>query len=63
MTRLHLEEDAGKSTHTADGSLVDYNRQGMPLIEIVSGARYAYARRSICILREVKINHSIHWCI
>ena len=36
ITRLHLEEDAGKSTHTADGSLVDYNRQGMPLIEIVS---------------------------
>ncbi len=36
--RLHLEEDAGKSTHAADGShtLVDYNRTGVPLIEIVS---------------------------
>lgn len=36
--RVHLEEDAGKSTHAADGShtLVDYNRTGVPLIEIVS---------------------------
>lgn len=38
ITRLHLEEDAGKSTHAADGThtLVDYNRTGVPLIEIVS---------------------------
>ncbi|WP_206830244.1 Asp-tRNA(Asn)/Glu-tRNA(Gln) amidotransferase subunit GatB [Alicyclobacillus fructus] len=38
ITRLHLEEDAGKSMHAADGShtLVDYNRTGVPLIEIVS---------------------------
>jgi aspartyl-tRNA(Asn)/glutamyl-tRNA(Gln) amidotransferase subunit B len=38
ITRVHLEEDAGKSTHAADGThtLVDYNRTGVPLIEIVS---------------------------
>ena len=36
ITRLHLEDDAGKLTHTAGGTLVDYNRSGTPLMEIVS---------------------------
>jgi aspartyl-tRNA(Asn)/glutamyl-tRNA(Gln) amidotransferase subunit B len=44
ITRAHLEEDTGKSTHVgetgrihgAEGSLIDYNRAGVPLLEIVS---------------------------
>jgi aspartyl-tRNA(Asn)/glutamyl-tRNA(Gln) amidotransferase subunit B len=44
ITRAHLEEDTGKTTHVgrsgrihgADESLVDYNRAGVPLLEIVS---------------------------
>ena len=36
LTRIHLEEDVGKSTHVADGSLLDFNRAGTPLMEIVS---------------------------
>lgn len=36
VTRLHLEDDAGKLTHTDGGTLVDYNRSGTPLVEIVS---------------------------
>lgn len=36
IERLHLENDAGKLTHHTSGSLVDYNRAGAPLMEIVS---------------------------
>ena len=46
ITRAHIEEDTGKLTHVggggrihdADHSLVDYNRSGVPLVEIVSEA-------------------------
>jgi aspartyl-tRNA(Asn)/glutamyl-tRNA(Gln) amidotransferase subunit B len=38
LTRIHMEEDAGKNIHDlrADASLVDLNRAGVPLLEIVS---------------------------
>jgi aspartyl-tRNA(Asn)/glutamyl-tRNA(Gln) amidotransferase subunit B len=38
LTRIHMEEDAGKNIHDAhgDASLVDFNRTGVPLLEIVS---------------------------
>jgi aspartyl-tRNA(Asn)/glutamyl-tRNA(Gln) amidotransferase subunit B len=36
LTRIHMEEDAGKLVHGAHGSEVDLNRAGTPLIEIVS---------------------------
>jgi len=35
LERIHLEEDAGKLIHTTAGSLVDLNRAGVPLVEIV----------------------------
>ena len=36
LTRVHMEEDAGKLIHQDNNSLVDYNRSGIPLLEIVS---------------------------
>ncbi len=36
IIRIHLEEDAGKLIHETDASLIDFNRTGIPLLEIVS---------------------------
>ena len=55
ITRLHLEEDAGKLTHAGDGySLVDYNRQGTPLIEIVSEPDMRTPEEAYAYLEKIK---------
>lgn len=56
ITRLHLEEDAGKSTHADDGdySLVDYNRVGTPLIEIVSEPDMRSPEEAYAYLEKLK---------
>ncbi|NLL71599.1 MAG: Asp-tRNA(Asn)/Glu-tRNA(Gln) amidotransferase subunit GatB [Epulopiscium sp.] len=36
IQQIHIEEDAGKLIHTEEGTFIDYNRSGVPLIEIVS---------------------------
>jgi len=36
INRVHLEEDTGKSVHVGDETLLDFNRSGVPLVEIVS---------------------------
>lgn len=63
IRRVHMEEDTGKLTHLSDGSLVDFNRSGVALLEIVSDpdirsgeeAR-AYAMRIRQILRYLRVN-------
>lgn len=37
ITRAHMEEDAGKSSHSGDFTLINLNRAGIPLLEIVTG--------------------------
>ena len=64
VTRAHMEEDTGKLTHVGMASLVDYNRAGVPLLEIVSEpdirSSYeaeAYARKLRSILQFLGVNH------
>jgi aspartyl-tRNA(Asn)/glutamyl-tRNA(Gln) amidotransferase subunit B len=64
LTRIHMEEDTGKNIHDAhgDASLVDFNRSGVPLLEIVSEPDMrsveeagAYLRTLRSILRYLEI--------
>jgi aspartyl-tRNA(Asn)/glutamyl-tRNA(Gln) amidotransferase subunit B len=65
LTRIHLEEDVGKLNHGMHESLIDYNRAGTPLMEIVSepaiqSAEEAYAY--LTALRAVMIQGDISDC-
>lgn len=55
ITRAHLEEDAGKNTHPAGKqySLVDLNRAGTPLLEIVSEPQMHTAQEAKAYVREL----------
>lgn len=53
---IHMEEDAGKLIHDAEGnSLVDYNRAGVPLIEIVSEPDMSSAEEVIAYLEKLRM--------
>ncbi len=56
LNRIHMEEDAGKSIHTEDANdtLVDYNRAGVPLIEIVTEPDLRSADEAYAFLTEVR---------
>ncbi|KAA0942077.1 Asp-tRNA(Asn)/Glu-tRNA(Gln) amidotransferase subunit GatB [Sporosarcina sp. ANT_H38] len=55
IERVHLEEDAGKLTHSDEGhSLVDLNRQGVPLIEIVTEADVRSPEEAYAFLEKLK---------
>lgn len=63
ITRLHMEEDAGKLTHGDGYSLVDFNRQGTPLVEIVSepdirtpAEAYAYLEKLKSIIQYTGVS-------
>ena len=54
IERLHLEEDAGKNIHGAGNSLVDLNRQGTPLLEIVSEADMRSPEEAYAYLEKIR---------
>lgn len=62
ITRVHLEEDTGKLTHKADKSYVDFNRGGVPLVEIVTEPNFHdgedvknFLEELQCIVRSIEI--------
>ncbi|MEZ5173012.1 MAG: Asp-tRNA(Asn)/Glu-tRNA(Gln) amidotransferase subunit GatB [Bacteroidia bacterium] len=56
LTRIHMEEDAGKSMHDQDpyDSLVDLNRAGVPLLEMVSEPEIRSGEEAYAYLTEVR---------
>ncbi len=54
VERIHIEEDAGKLLHTKVGTLVDYNRAGVPLIEIVSKSDIRTTEEATLYLQRLK---------
>jgi aspartyl-tRNA(Asn)/glutamyl-tRNA(Gln) amidotransferase subunit B len=54
LTRIHLEEDVGKLNHFAGESLVDYNRAGTPLMEIVSDPALRSADEAYAFLTSLR---------
>lgn len=54
LERIHIEEDAGKLLHTELGTLVDYNRAGVPLAEIVSKPDLRSPREAVLYLEKLK---------
>ncbi|MBR1925278.1 MAG: Asp-tRNA(Asn)/Glu-tRNA(Gln) amidotransferase subunit GatB [Clostridia bacterium] len=54
LDRIHLEEDAGKLIHSPNGTMVDYNRAGVPLIEIVSMPDIESAEEAVLYLQKLR---------
>ncbi|MGQ9570105.1 MAG: Asp-tRNA(Asn)/Glu-tRNA(Gln) amidotransferase subunit GatB [Thermodesulfovibrionales bacterium] len=56
ITRIHIEEDAGKNIHGEDGnySFVDLNRAGVPLMEIVSEPDIRSAREAVEYMKKLR---------
>jgi aspartyl-tRNA(Asn)/glutamyl-tRNA(Gln) amidotransferase subunit B len=56
LTRIHMEEDAGKSIHDVDpfNTLIDLNRAGVPLIEIVSEPDIASSQEAYNYVTEIR---------
>jgi aspartyl-tRNA(Asn)/glutamyl-tRNA(Gln) amidotransferase subunit B len=55
LTRIHLEEDTARSSHGENYSLVDYNRAGVPLMELVTEPVIHDAETAVQFARELRL--------
>jgi aspartyl-tRNA(Asn)/glutamyl-tRNA(Gln) amidotransferase subunit B len=54
LTRIHLEEDVAKSTHLPNASVIDFNRAGTPLMELVSEPELETPEEAFCYLKTLQ---------
>jgi len=54
LTRIHLEEDTAKSSHASGSTLIDYNRAGVPLMELVTEPVIHSAEEASAFARELQ---------
>ncbi|KKU93914.1 MAG: Aspartyl/glutamyl-tRNA(Asn/Gln) amidotransferase subunit B [Candidatus Jorgensenbacteria bacterium GW2011_GWA1_48_13] len=55
LRRIHLEEDTGRLLHEDDLSLVDFNRAGVPLMELVTEPDIKNAEEAVAFARELRL--------
>ncbi|MCH7529893.1 hypothetical protein IIB50_02135 [Patescibacteria group bacterium] len=57
ITRIHLEEDTARSVHSSDDShsLIDFNRAGVPLMELVTEPMIKDAKQAVSFARELQL--------
>ena len=65
ITRVHMEEDTGKLIHSEDSTLIDFNRSGVPLVEIVTEPDFhdssdvkAYLQKLQQIVRYLEVSNA-----
>jgi len=54
ITRVHMEEDTGKLIHQKDSTLIDFNRSGVPLVEIVTEPDFENAWEVVEYLKKLQ---------
>ena len=54
IKRVHMEEDTGKLQHSGSETLIDFNRSGVPLVEVVTEADFVNSNDSDLFLKELQ---------